>query len=80
MRCYNVVVISIKKINTKNLVFEIHVRRAAGRGYSQFHLSKSTRGEHPVEDIPNFTCIRAYLLVYVCHVSWPNEKRYMPEI
>ena len=32
------------------------------------------------EDILKFTCIFVYLFVYVCHVSWPNEKRYRPEI
>ena len=31
----------------------------------------------PDEDIPNFTSIFVYFL---CHVSWPNEKRYQPEI
>ena len=23
-------------------------------------------GEQPVKDIPNFTCIRVYLFIYVC--------------
>ena len=40
-------------------------------------------GEQPIKDIPNFTCISfcyKYLFMYLCHVSWPNEKRYRPEI
>ena len=44
------------------------------------YISKSTWGEQPVEDILNFTCICVYLFVYLCHVSWPNEKRYRPEM
>ena len=40
------------------------------------NLSKSTWGEQPVEDILKFTRI----FLYVCHVYWPNEKRYRPEI
>ena len=47
------------------------------------YLSKSTWGEQPVEDIPNFTCICVYffvyLFMYLCHV-WPDEKRYRLEI
>ena len=27
-----------------------------------------------------YVCVCMYLLIYVCHVSWPNEKRYRPEI
>ena len=43
-------------------------------------FSKSTWGEQPVEDIPNFPCICVYLFICLCHVSWPIEKRYKPEI
>ena len=25
-------------------------------------------------------CVFIYLGIYVCHASWPNEKRYRPEI
>ena len=43
------------------------------------NFSKSTGGEQPVEDILKFTCICVYLFmylfVYVCHASWPNEKK-----
>ena len=42
--------------------------------------SKSTWGEQPVEDIPNFTCICLYLFIYLRQASWPNEIRYRPEI
>ena len=54
------------------------------KGVASF--SKSTWGEQPVEYIPNFTCICVYLFIYVCvfiylcHVSWPNDKRFRPEI
>ena len=51
---------------------------------SSIALSKSPWGEHPAEDIPNFTCtymcVFIYVFEYLCHVSWPNEKRYRPEI
>ena len=47
-------------------------------------LSKSTWGEQPVKDIPNFNCICVYvciyLFIYVCHGSWPDERLYRPEI
>ena len=53
------------KINISNMkqlyIIKNHVRRAAGRGYSYFHL---------------YMCVCMYLL----HASWPNEKRYRPEI
>ena len=64
-------------------IIEIHVRRAAGRGYFLFHLSKSTWGEYPVEEILNFPCkcvyLCIYLFIYLCHASGPNEKRFRPE-
>ena len=52
----------------------------------KYHLSfsKSTWGEQLVEDIVKFTRIFVHVcmsvFIYVCHVSWPNEKRYKPEI
>ena len=45
-------------------IVKIHVRRAAGRGKFLFLLV--------------YVCM--YLCVYLCHASWPNEKRYRPEI
>ena len=44
------------------------MRRAADRGYSYFHLYL----------LMHFLCV--YVSFYVCHASWPNEKRYRPEI
>ena len=44
-------------------------------------FSKSTRGEKPVEDIPIFTYTCVGLWVFGLYgTSWPNEKRYRPEI
>ena len=47
-------------------------------------FSKSTWGKQPVEDIPNFNCTCVYgcicLFIYLYYASWPNEKRYRPEI
>ena len=51
--------------NLCDCLVKIPVRRAAGRGYSYFHL---------------YVFLRLYLFIYVCHASWPNEKRYRPEI
>ena len=46
----------------------------------QLSYSNSMWGEQPVEDIPKFTCICVYSFKYLCHASWPNEKRYRPQI
>ena len=27
-----------------------------------------------------YVCIFVYVSIYLCHLSWPNEKRYRPEI
>ena len=43
---------------------KIHVRRAAGR---RIFINSLV-----------YVCICVY--VYMCHASWPNEKRYRPEI
>ena len=49
---------------TKLTTIKIHMRRAAGRGYSYFHL---------------YMCSMC-VFIYVCHASWPNETLYRPEI
>ena len=39
---------------------KIHVRRAAGRGYSYFHF---------------YMCVFfVYVSIYLCHASWSNDK------
>ena len=37
-------------------VIKIHVRRAAGRGYSQYHL---------------YMCVYVRICLFICHASWP---------
>ena len=55
-----------KSIFDIQLSIKVYVRRAAGRRYSYFHSM--------------FACA-VFLLIYsLCHTSWPNVRRYRPEI
>ena len=71
-----------KTIQTWNLA-NILPLTLSKNGFFVFSI-KSPWGEQPVKDFLKFTricvCLCIYVFIYLCHFSWPDEKRYTPDI
>ena len=62
------------KLNKRLIDCEVTYLCHFGHKYRAPDLSKSTGGEQPVEDIPNFTCICVCMAIFIC-VTPPGQTK-----